>query len=121
MTQAQKKKYAIGLDIGGTKIEAAIVSSVGEVSHTIRIPTPLDPRILKEALCQITDDLRKLHDIVGVGLSIPGSLDPQSGILRNAPNSPSINNTDFFTQLKKNFPLDIKIENDANCLVIGEY
>lgn len=116
------KKYALGIDIGGTKIEGSLVDSSGAALTTIRIPTPLDCDETHTALSNLIQSLLpKNKKILGVGLSIPGSIDPKSKKLRNAPNSPAINGTRFFEGLKKRLSLPVKIENDANCLILGEH
>jgi len=113
--------HAVGLDIGGTKIEAAVVSQTGVVTHAVRHNTPSTAQETAELILTLTQDLRaKQPDVVGVGFSIPGSLDSQTKILRNAPNSPAINQTDFFPKLISKIQLPCKIENDANCLMLSE-
>jgi predicted NBD/HSP70 family sugar kinase len=121
MTQTNNVKYAIGIDVGGTKIEAAVVSSLGKVLNPIRLPTPHETNILTEAIRQIVDDLKGIAPIEGIGFSIPGSIDPLTGILRNAPNSPTINNTNYFLRLTNELPLPCLFENDANCLILSEH
>lgn len=115
------KKYALGIDVGGTKIEGSLVDSSGAALTTIRIPTPLDYGETHNTLSNLIKSLLpKNKKILGVGLSIPGSIDPISKKLRNAPNSPSINGTCFFEEFKKRLRMPLKIENDANCLILGE-
>ncbi|MBU0505542.1 MAG: ROK family protein [bacterium] len=121
MTQTESVKHAIGIDVGGTKIEAAVVSSLGNVLNPIRLPTPKETNTLTEAIKQIVDDLKRIAPIEGIGFSLPGSIDPLTGILRNAPNSPTINNTDYFLSLKEELPLPCLFENDANCLILSEH
>ncbi|MBF0105515.1 MAG: ROK family protein [Deltaproteobacteria bacterium] len=114
-------KKAIGIDIGGTKIEASVVSNSGEVLKTIRRPTIKNDKGLFELIHTIVDEIRQGEDILGAGFSIPGSLDPQTKKLRNAPNSPEINGTDFFCRIEQSFTLPVRIENDANCLALSEH
>ncbi len=114
-------RHAIGFDIGGTKIEAAVISQEGLVTHRVRHQTPPMAIDMAKLILMLTQELQnKKPDVCGVGFSIPGSLDPKTGILRNAPNSPSINQTDFFPKLISQIKLPCKVENDANCLMLSE-
>lgn len=115
------RRYAIGFDIGGTKIEAAVISQEGLVTHTVRHQTPPMAIDMAKLILMLTQELQnKKPDVCGVGFSIPGSLEPKTGVLRNAPNSPSINQTDFFPKLISQIKLPYKVENDANCLMLSE-
>lgn len=114
-------QWAIGIDVGGSKIEGALVNSRGQAKNTIRFKTP---KSYDDCLAVLVGLVKKLtpgrQKILGLGLSIPGSIDPRTELLRNAPNSPAINGTRFFEELKKRLPLRLKIENDANCLILSE-
>lgn len=114
-------KLAIGIDIGGTKIEGALVDTSGKAFFTTRIQTPIN---YKETFLVLSELIRSLlpknKKIFGVGMSIPGSIDPKTKVLRNATNSPAINGTRFFADFTKKAPWPIRIENDANCLILSE-
>ena len=112
---------AIGIDVGGTKVEGSLVSGDGKVHHTLRLPSPPDPKTMLSLIEQMVDDLSGNHSIQGVGFSIPGSLDPQTGRLRNAPNSPAVQGTHLARNLAHRLSHPLFFENDANCLVLSEY
>lgn len=120
MTSSSAEQFAIGFDIGGTKIEGAVVSSSGRVLRSERVATPSDYNDNKYAILELITKLQGPEKILGVGFGIPGSVDPKTGILRNAPNSPAINNTPFFTELKRIADFSVRYENDANCLILSE-
>lgn len=74
-------------------------------------------------LQRITDMAQELaceQAVLGVGLSIPGSLD-SAGILRNAPNSPAIDGSPLPADLALLLPFPLVFENDANCLALSEF
>lgn len=113
--------FAIGVDLGGTKIEAAVVRSDG---HIIRSQRKLITRSfdgLKKDFHEVIAAVHQGEPLIGIGCGIPGSLDPKTQQLRNAPNNPEINGTDFFIQLKNEFELPVLYDNDANCLVRSEH
>lgn len=112
-------RYAIGLDIGGTKVEGSLVDEQGQVHATLRQSSPSDPIEMLDLLTEMVHALAGSHPVTGVGCAIPGSLDRQ-GILRNAPNSPAIQGTPLAANLSARLPYRLVFENDANCLAISE-
>src|SRR5215467_1639413 len=80
--------WGIGIDLGGTKIEALALSPEGEERNRLRIPTPRgDYGATLDAIVSVADlagaGLRD-GEIAGVGIGIPGSLSPKTGLVRNA-------------------------------------
>lgn len=81
--------YAIGVDLGGTKIEAALISRAGQVLLTDRRPTPAgSPALVLDALAEtITTLLRQAAEpVTGIGIGSPGQVDPYQGIVSHAYN-----------------------------------
>lgn len=110
----------VALDIGGTKIEIARILQTGEVQKRLRIPTPKQSNQFEKTVIELILKLATKQTIA-VGFSIPGSIDPQTKKLRNAPNSPEINESHLLWNLQKHLPWPCVFENDANCLVISEH
>jgi fructokinase len=118
---AGSRQFAIGIDLGGTKIEAALVRNDGHILRSQRKHITRSFEGLKKDFHEIITAVHQDEPLIGIGCGIPGSLDPKTQHLRNAPNNPEINGTDFFVQLKKEFDLPILYDNDANCLVRSEH
>ncbi len=115
--------WRIGIDLGGTKIEALALSPDGEERVRVRIPTPrgdydatLDAIVAAAAACR--DGLAD-SDIAGIGIGIPGSLSPRTGLVRNA-NSTWINGRALLRDVQARFAWPVAIENDANCFALSE-
>jgi fructokinase len=115
--------WRIGIDLGGTKIEALALSPNGEERIRVRIPTPrgdyeatLGAIVGAAAACR--DGLADA-DIAGIGIGIPGSLSPRTGLVRNA-NSTWINGRPLLLDLQARFPWPVAVENDANCFALSE-
>ena len=115
--------WRVGVDLGGTKIEALALSHSGEERVRVRAPTPrgdyeatLDAIVALVNAC--TDGLAA-PEIAGVGIGIPGSLSPQSGLVRNA-NSTWLNSRALHRDLQARFQWPVVIENDANCFALSE-
>ncbi len=122
------QKLAIGIDIGGTKVEGSLVNDAGLVLKSKRLPTQKNYALLKKEILSLIEELRAVREpplrdsaILGVGFSIPGSIDPKTRKLRNAPNSPEINGTTFFDDLACGLDVPVRCENDANCLALSEH
>jgi len=114
------KRYAIGFDIGGTKVEASLIDQEGGILETFRKPAPKENGTMLDLIVNMARQTIGRQEIEGIGFSIPGSLDPKTGLLRNAPNSPAIENTFLAADLAARLPHRLAFENDANCLVSSE-
>lgn len=115
--------WRIGVDLGGTKIEALALSPSGEERKRVRVPAPrgdydatLDAIV---SLAQSCSDGLLDSDIAGIGIGIPGSLSPKTGLVRNA-NSTWLNGRPLLRDLEARFDWPVAIENDANCFAVSE-
>jgi fructokinase len=115
--------WRIGIDLGGTKIEALALSPEGEEYGRRRIPTPRgDYEATLRAAAGLTGDLAAAvgqKNVAGVGVGIPGSLSPRTGLVRNA-NSIWLNGRTFRQDLQSMIELPLVVENDANCFALSE-
>ncbi|MGO9170708.1 MAG: ROK family protein [Rhodomicrobium sp.] len=115
--------WRIGVDLGGTKIEALALSPSGEERNRARVPTPrgdygatLDAIVALAGRC--TQGLAA-SEVAGIGIGIPGSLSPKTGLVRNA-NSTWLNGRPLLHDLQARFEWPLVIENDANCFALSE-
>jgi glucokinase len=107
------KRYAIGVDLGGTNLRVALVSSAGKVLKKIKEPSAGDtPATLKRAVDSLIDE-----DVVGIGIGTAGLIDSVEMRIVQSPNLPSL---DGFSFKRLDFDRPAVIENDANCAAIGE-
>jgi glucokinase len=120
-------KAYLGIDIGGTKIAAGIVSGKGKLlaSKTIRTPTQLGGiKILEQALMlgETLTSNKKNHMIMGVGVGAGGQIDSQRGVVVSAtdvlPGWAGLNIASFF---KAKLKLPTFVDNDVNALAMGEH
>ncbi len=115
--------WRIGIDLGGTKIEGLALGPNGQEHNRIRIPTPRhDYEATLEAIGVLTDHCSQglaATNIKGVGLGIPGSLSPKTGLVRNA-NSTWLNGKPLAQDLAARLHWPLCIENDANCFALSE-
>jgi fructokinase len=110
----------VGVDFGGTKIEAAALDADGQALARLRVP---NPREYDAALRAVRDLVFEVEGQVGargtVGIGLPGSVSPRTGTMRNA-NSVWLNGRDFVNDMSALLGREIRVANDANCLALSE-
>lgn len=110
----------IGVDFGGTKIEAAALDGAGNFLARIRTA---NPGSYDAAIACVRDLIGRVEQEVGgkgsIGIGVPGSISPRSGLMRNA-NSTYLNGRTFREDLSAALGRDVRMANDANCLALSE-
>ena len=110
----------IGVDFGGTKIEAAALDEAGRFVARVRAPNPRDYRAAVEATAELVEEVERQAGAGGpVGVGAPGSISPRTGLVRNA-NSTWLNGRPFREDLERRLDRPIRMANDANCLALSE-
>jgi fructokinase len=110
----------IGIDLGGTKIEGIALDGSREVAR-IRVDTPRDDYAATiEAIASVVADIERRAGARGtVGVGIPGTLSPATGLVKNA-NSVWLIGQPFRTDLEARLSRGVRIANDANCFAVSE-
>ena len=111
----------LGVDFGGTKIEAALLDSQGEIRARLRVP---NPGSYDGALAAVAELVGRIEREAGagaetVGMAIPGSLSPLTGLVRNA-NSTWLNGKPLREDLRALLRRPVRLANDANCFALSE-
>lgn len=119
-----KEKYAVGVDLGGTKVKLGIVSSQGRIVKKISVPT-LAKEGADKSKSQILKGIKELlknnkKNIVGIGVGSPGVVSLKKGTVDNPPNLPGWGKVHLGKIITKEFSLPTFVENDANTAAIGE-
>jgi fructokinase len=111
----------IGVDLGGTKIEAAALDNDGEIVARRRVATPTDDYDATIAsIVELVDGLETDYDQQGsVGAGIPGAISPESGLVKNA-NSTCLIGHPLDQDLSEALKRPIRVANDANCFALSE-
>ncbi len=115
----------LGVDLGGTKIEVAALDAQGRFLLRERRSTPQGDyagtlRVMAELVAMADARLgRTGTDALPVGVAIPGSLSPTSGLIRNA-NSTALNGRPLLHDLEQALARPVRVRNDANCLAVSE-
>ena len=112
--------FALGIDLGGTKIEARLLAADGQEAWRQRIATPQgDYRAILVAIAALVQQAQASgHGPFTVGLGTPGSATP-AGLMKNC-NSTCLNGQPLRHDLQALLGRAVRIENDANCLALSE-
>jgi fructokinase len=110
----------IGVDFGGTKIEAAALDAAGNFVARVRAPNPGSYDAAIQTVCALIREVESAASGTGtVGIGVPGSVSPRSGVMRNA-NSVWLNGRNFKGDLSVAINRPIRMANDANCFALSE-
>ncbi|MGE0455669.1 MAG: ROK family protein [Vicinamibacteria bacterium] len=111
----------IGIDLGGTKIEAIGIDVSGAERARRRVATPCGD--YDGTLAAIAGLVLEIESGVGargsVGVGMPGAISPASGLVKNA-NSTWLNGRDLRADLERILERPLRFANDANCLALSE-
>ena len=111
----------IGVDLGGTKIEALALGADGRELLRKRVATPRDDyQGAIQAIASLVADLEgSLKEKGTVGIGMPGALSHVTGRVKNS-NSTCLNGKPFKEDVESALGREVRIENDANCFVLSE-
>ena len=120
-----ESKCRIGVDVGGTKIEAIAIASDGHELLRQRVATPqgTGSQIYHKILETIRDlilEIEKAANLTGsIGVGIPGTLSPKTGLVKNA-NAASLIGHALDHDLEDLMQRPVRLANDANCFALSE-
>jgi glucokinase len=117
----QGRQRAIGIDLGGTKLAAGLVSQDGGVVCRVRRDTPDDAASVLAEIIDVVDEIEDRHHITGlpVGLGVAMIVDSR-GIARWGPHLP-ITDRPVRDELRAALQRWVSVDNDANVAAWGEY
>ena len=110
----------IGVDLGGTKIEAALLDAAGRMVERQRVPTPAgryDATV--DAIVELVAALDKGASNATIGIATPGARSLVDGRMKNC-NSTCLNGQPLKEDLERRLGREIRMENDANCFALSE-
>ncbi|HEY5635116.1 MAG TPA: ROK family protein [Burkholderiaceae bacterium] len=111
----------IGVDLGGTKIEAILLDPHGRALARERVATPRgDYPATLDAIRALVAGIEARHAVrATVGVGIPGAISRATGRVKNG-NSTWLNGRGFVADLEAALAREVRVENDANCFAISE-
>ena len=112
----------IGIDIGGTNIRVAKVQENGEILQRIDMitDTTIGAENVFNEIIKSIKNIDGYQDCKGIGVGVPGPVDPIKGILKMATNLPGFENYPIIDKIKSEINLPVFLGNDANVAGLGE-
>jgi len=122
---ARSQSLSIGIDLGGTKIQAALVTADATVLQDLRRPTNADSGAdaAVEEITTMVSELRQKaesREVASVGIGVAGQVEADTGVVRGAPN---LGWQDYPLQekLKDATGLPVSVVNDVRAATFGEW
>src|SRR6056297_1310012 len=119
MAQRKNNLY-LAVDVGGTKIQASLVEHRGMVKDSHRLATPRDAKAeqVVDAIIQCMQELLEelemdRADLSGIGIAVPGVIDPEAGIVVFSPNV-ALTGVPLIERVKQAFECPVAFGNDTN-------
>jgi len=121
------RNWAIGVDVGGTKVAAGFVDASGEIHQHTRVP--MNSRgTAEEGLSAVTSAIDELLKVapdestawLRIGICAPGPLDPRTGVVLNPPNVTCWRNYPLAAEIARRYGGSVKVENDAKSAGLAE-
>jgi fructokinase len=110
----------IGIDLGGTKIEAVALDALGAERFRRRVATPRgDYDATLASVAALVAAAERTAGGATVGVGIPGVISPATGLVKNA-NSTWLNGRPLGEDLERQLRRPVRIANDANCFALSE-
>jgi len=113
--------FRIGVDLGGSKIEAALLDRAGIVQDRRRVATPAgDYDATVAAIARLVDAIEREHGVrAAVGVGIPGTIVARTGLVKNA-NSTWLIGRPLARDVIAALDREVRFANDANCFALSE-
>lgn len=120
-------RYTLGIDLGGTKIMAAVVDEAGRVVASAKKTTQAQqgPQVVMKRLIKAMDDAVERagltrEDIAAIGIGVPGIIDAPRGVIIRITNIPGMENVEIARMLREWRPVPVVLSNDVRVAATGE-
>ncbi len=116
-------RYAVGVDLGGTKVEACLIDETRKILARKRRPSEPDKgreRVVANIL-ELIDETAGMVRHEAVGMGTPGTYHARDDIMCGAPHTPLYEKPGLVSLLRSKLRVPLVIENDANCLALAEF
>lgn len=110
------KKY-LGIDVGGSAIKYGLVDENGTIHSKGSIQVPENIELFYDAIVNL---YQQFKPVSGIGLSMPGAVDCEAGIIAGSSAIDYIHGPKIKTDLESRCHVQVELENDANCAALAE-
>lgn len=117
---------AVGVDLGGTKIAAALIDESGQILQSNRVPTDVDGgakavmRQISKGVKELTDSEKSSTAAVGVGIGVAGQIESGTGLVHFAPNL-DWHDVPLQSELSSELSAPVVVTNDVRAITWGEW
>ncbi|MBT1172241.1 ROK family protein [Bifidobacterium sp. MA2] len=117
---AEQRRWLVGVDVGGTKIEAALVDPDSEVRSTARVPARRGEDNLVEDVVAVVREVAgsRLADVAAVGIGTPGRVENDAGIVEHIVNL-DVEAVALGPRVSGAIGVPVHVENDVNAAALG--
>jgi glucokinase len=114
--------YAIGVDLGGTNMRAALVDEQGKICAQARTKTPVQegPEATAQAMALLVKEVLGSETALGLGIGSPGPLSRSEKMIFQTANLPGFDRFPLGYRLQELTGLNVFLDNDAKCATYGE-
>jgi glucokinase len=118
--------FSIGVDLGGTNLRIAAVSSEGQLLEKVTLGTKTAlgrDHVINEmcdAIQRLSGKYKETGKLLGAGIGIPGIIDLQTGMVRKSANLPGWEDYPVRAEIERRLGAYVVLENDANVAALGE-
>src|SRR5256885_16400147 len=118
--------FSIGVDLGGTNLRIAAVSSEAQLLEKVTLGTKVAlgrDHVINEmcdAIQQVSAKYRGSGSFLGAGIGIPGIIDMEAGMLRKSANLPGWSDYPVQAEIERRLGARVFLDNDANVAALGE-
>lgn len=123
------KNITAGIDVGGTNVKLGLIDDTGLIIARSRLAAKdyiADPAGLIQAMAESMIDLLSRHQInvryvKGIGIGLPGLVDPVKGLVIFLPNMPGWKNIALKKEMERRLSVPVFLDNDVNVITLGEW
>lgn len=127
MAKKKKRKYVIGIDLGGTKMLTGVLNKKFRILATEKTRMQVDKgekyffNAIVESVFHVLDEVKAgMESIYAIGVGCPGIIDVKEGVVVSSPNISFLKNYPLGKKLSKYFDVPVVLENDVNAGLYGE-
>ena len=117
----KKKKYVVGVDLGGTKVEACLLDRRRNLIARERVPSEANKGLDRviENILGVIQKVSQGRNYTAVGMGTPGTYVPSEDRLYGAPHTPVYEESGLIQNLRDSLDAPLIVDNDANCLALA--
>lgn len=121
-SREEMSTHFLGIDLGGTNLRIAIVTSEGQLVEEKSVKTESDkgPHFIINQMIELCKEFLQAYEIEAIGIGSPGPLDARRGVILSPNNLPGWDNIPLVEMLESALQKRVVLDNDANAAALAE-